>query len=127
MTRYRHVVCFLKETFVPSFIWICVTIFDLWGKVKVLWGGCRLRHQKYHNSPNSFRKNPDKLKMSNSSCLNPFPHIDAFWLFENIATKEETVQKQQFLLSFKESFQKQLGMFSKLSAAVLLYVGKGEL
>ena len=36
--------------------------------------------------------------------LNPFPHIDAFWrlrsgqLFENIVTKEEIAQNEQFLL-----------------------------
>ena len=37
-------------------------------------------------------------------CFNPFPHIDAFWrlctrrLFENIVTKEEIAQNEQFLL-----------------------------
>ena len=37
-------------------------------------------------------------------CVNPFPHIDAFWrlcsrqLFENIVTKEEIAQNKQFLL-----------------------------
>ena len=38
------------------------------------------------------------------SGINPFPHIDAFWrlcsrrLFENIVTKEEIAQNEQFLL-----------------------------
>ena len=59
-----------------------------------------------------------------TSCLNPFPHKDAFWrlcsrrLFENMVTKEEIAQNKQFLpllpcfqlysiiiLSFKGSFQ----------------------
>ena len=59
-------------------------------------------------------------------------------LFENIVTKEEIAKNEQFLLlslcfqlysiivlSFKGSFQKNSGMFSKLSAADFLYVGKG--
>ena len=80
-----------------------------------------------------------------------FPHIDAFWglcsrrLFENMVTKEEIAQNEQFLLwspcfylyliivhSFKESFQIHLKRVSKLigydlksSAADLWYVGKG--
>ena len=42
-----------------------------------------------------------KLRMSS---LNPFPLVDAFWrlcsrrLFENIVTKEEIAQNEQFLL-----------------------------
>ena len=76
--------------------------------------------------------------------LNPFPHIYSFWclcsrrLFENMATKEEIAQNEQFLLlspcfqlyliivlSFKGSFKFIPGMFSKSSAAYLLYVEKG--
>ena len=70
--------------------------------------------------------------------------MDAFWrlcnrrLFENMTTKEEIAQNEHFLhLSacfqlcsiivplFKGSFQFVSGMFSKSSAADLLYFGKG--
>ena len=76
--------------------------------------------------------------------INPFPHIDAFWrlcsrrLFENMLTKEEIAQNKQFhlwsscfqlysiiVLSFKGSFKNISSLFSKSSAADLLYVGKG--
>ena len=77
--------------------------------------------------------------------VNPFPHKDSFWrlcsrrLCTNMVTKEEIAKNEQFLLlsqcfqlnvfnnwtSFKGSFQIVSGMFSKSSAAELLYVGKG--
>ena len=55
--------------------------------------------------------------------INPFPHIDAFWclccrqLFENIVTKEEIAQNQQFLFltlffTFSHRFSIQLKRFS---------------
>ena len=60
------------------------------------------------------------------------------YFFKNMATKEEIAQNEQFLLlsprfqlysivvlSFKGSFHCLSGMFSKSSAAELLYVGKG--
>ena len=45
-----------------------------------------------------------ELKFCWKWCLNPFPHIEAFWplcsrqVFENIVTKEEIAQNEQFLL-----------------------------
>ena len=73
--------------------------------------------------------------------LNPFPHINAFLrrrLFENIVTKEEIAQNEQFLL-LPQCFQllvigypfnyRDFPYFdkvcSKSSAADLLYVGEG--
>ena len=78
------------------------------------------------------------------STLNPFPHIDAFGrlcsrrLFENIVTKEEIAQNEQFFLlsqcfplliigypfNYKDFpfFDK---ICSKSSAAELSYEGKG--
>ena len=61
-------------------------------------------------------------------------------IFENIATKEEITQNEQFLLlspcfqlysiivlSFSENFHICVYMFSKSSAVELLFVGKGGL
>ena len=78
-----------------------------------------------------------------NSSINPFPHIDAFWrlcrrrLFENIVTKEEIAQNEQFLL-LQQCFQPLVigypfnyrdflcfdKICSKSSAAELLYEGK---
>ena len=69
--------------------------------------------------------------------VNPLPHIKAFQrlcsrqLFENMATKEEIAQNEQFLL-LKPVFQlysmvlfiEVFHIFAQSSAADLLYVGK---
>ena len=79
-----------------------------------------------------------------SQQFNPFPHIDAFWrlcsrrLFENIVTKEEFAQNEQFLLLpwcfplFVVGYPFNYGdilcfdkICSKSSAAELSYGGKG--
>ena len=84
------------------------------------------------------------LEFVTSISINPFPHIDTFWrlcsrqLFENIVTKEEIAQNEQFLLlpqcfpifvigypfNYRDflSFDK---ICSKSSAAELSYEGKG--
>ena len=76
--------------------------------------------------------------------FNPFPHIDAFWrlcskrLFENIMTKGEIAQNEQFLflpqlfhflvISYPFNYRDFLFFYkicSKSSAAELSYEGKG--
>ena len=77
--------------------------------------------------------------------FNPFPPADAFWrnsrrqlTFENIVAKGEITHDEQFLLGpqcfqlyltikrfFMKIFQAFVTMFSKSSAADLLYVGNG--
>ena len=77
------------------------------------------------------------LTLSLIQMLSDAPAADVFFSFENMVTKEENSQKEHFLLlspcfqlysiivlSFKGSFQFILGMFSKSSAADLLYVSK---
>ena len=78
------------------------------------------------------------------SNLNPFPHIDIFWrlcsgqIFENIVTKKEIAQNEQFLLLTQccpllvigYPFKYRDFLFfdkicSKSSAAELSYEGKG--
>ena len=64
-------------------------------------------HEAFHLLPQLFQK-LYAAEASESVCMwervNPFPHIDAFrrlcsrWLFENIVTKEEIAQNEQFLL-----------------------------
>ena len=85
--------------------------------------------------------NNETLKTSG---LNPFPHIDAFWhlcsrrLFENIVTKEEIAQNEQFLLLTQCFALLVIGypfnyrdflvfdkICSKSSAVELSYEGKG--
>ena len=70
------------------------------------------------------------------SPFNPFPHIDTFWclcsrqFFENMAKKKKLLKMSNFsfchlylmiVLSFRGSFHFVWGMFSKSSAADLLW------
>ena len=76
--------------------------------------------------------------------LNPFPHLNAFWrlcsrqLFENILTKEEIAQNEQFpllpqcfpflVIGYPFNYRDFLffdKLCSKSPAAKLLYEGKG--
>ena len=82
----------------------------------------------------------DKV-VQKETLFNPFPHIDAFcsrWLFENIMTKEEIAQNEQFLLlpqcfpllviGYPFNYRDFLfidKICSKSSAAELSYEGKG--
>ena len=81
--------------------------------------------------------------MKLSFCLNPFPHIDAFWrlcsrrLFENIVTKKEIARNKQFLLlpqcfpllviGYPFNYRDFLCFNTKLSAVEMSYEGKGYL
>ena len=58
---------------VPSFDWICGTVFELWGKVKNLgWHRHRRQHHGYHNDSTVFLWKTDKLNMAfeNSNLFN---------------------------------------------------------
>ena len=133
-----------KQVYLVSF----ENVEQFWGKVKVLWR--RRRRKGYQNILLFFIEDRQAKNLILIFVdyvfvvFHPFPHIDAFWhlcsrrLFENIVTKEEIARNEQFLLlpqcfpllvigyPFNSRdfpfFDK---IYSKPSAAELLYEGKG--
>ena len=103
-----------------------------------------LRCNNTKHRQNRFRSLLSIVNSVYKSIFNPFPHMDAFWrfcsrrIFENIVTKEEIAQNEQFLLltqcfpllviGYPFNYQDFLffdKVCSKLSAAELLYGVKG--